>query len=306
MRGRAVLSPGSGATRRQAFVAFALGASTIGEARSAETDRYVLPFTELTSFRSQSNGVEYTLYVRLPVGYAEQKERSYPVICTLDADYSFAIAANHLEHLAVRNNQAPHAILVSIAYTGAYPDRDRYRRERTRDYTPLFFPEGGYGPEYQTQSGGGPAFLHCIAEEIMPLINGHYRALADDWTLVGHSYGGLFATWVLQSRPDLYARYLIVSPSLWYSNRIMIERERTGEFAPPTRDQYAYFAIGSWEEQPERGQFMVSEMREFTRLLEARTRGRIRLKSRVFEDETHASIFPAAFSTGIRHLFGTM
>jgi uncharacterized protein len=280
--------------------AFALGVT--GSTRAAEPPGYVLPFTSVHQFRSQVNGVDYSIYVRMPPEYARTTRR-YPVIYLLDADYQFALAANVVEHLADRMNQGPQAIVVAIAYTGAYPDRDRYRAHRTRDYTPVFVPTGGYGPEFQKHSGGGRKFLRVIEREVFPLLERAYRIDARDRTLVGHSYGGLFATWVLQERPELFRRYLMVSPSLWYDKERVLRRE--GARLPRlARRTFVYLAVGSWENHAD--QPMVDQMNRFAALLAARRDPNLVVKHRVFEDETHASIFPAALSTGIRHLFGTM
>ena len=293
-------------TRRAALgtlaAAAALGTREAPAARGGEAP-YVLPRTMLLPLTARGNGRDYVLYVRLPLRHADEPGRRWPVICTLDADYSFAIAANHLEHLADRMNQAPHAVLVSIAYPGVYPDMREYRMQRTRDYTPFAWPDGGYGPEFQRHSGGGPDFLAFITGQVMPLVNRRFRGEADDWTLVGHSYGGLFAAWVFQQHPDRFRRYLAASPSLWYADKWLIAAERDKRIATPSRDQRLYLAIGEWEEQPGNNQFMVSETKEFFDLVQARKHPRVHVQHRMFADETHASIFPAAFSTGIRKLF---
>lgn len=296
-------------TRRHALLGMGAAATAVpaaGLPPMAETDTpYVLPFSRVIPLSSAINGIAYRLYLRTPPGYASGSRR-YPLILLLDADYSFALAANIVEHLAGRMNQAPDAIIAAVAYEGVYPDRDRYRRERTRDYTPIHFPTGGYGPAFQTVSGGGPAFLRMLADEALPLIDRTYRTAPDERTLVGHSYGGLFASWVLQERPSLFNRYLIVSPSLWYADRLILNRE-DGRPAPPlSAKRYVYLAVGSWEEQPQNQGFMVTELERFAAQLAARRDPNLIVKHRVFEDETHASIFPAALSTGIRHLFGSM
>lgn len=293
-------------SRRTAMFGMAGGLSAAAMAGQAPADPpYSLPFSQVIALRSRINRVAYRLYVRTPPSY-RAGSRHYPLILLLDADYSFVLAANIVEHLADRMNQAPKAIIAAVAYDGAYPDRDRYREERTRDYTPIFFPTGGYGPRFQAGSGGGPAFLRMLAEEALPLLDRSFRTAPGERTLVGHSYGGLFASWVLQERPSLFNRYLMVSPSLWYAERLILEREARGGLAPLANRTFAYLAVGSWEEQPENGRHMVSELERFAALLAQRRDPNLVVKHRVFEDETHASIFPAAFSTGIRHLFGTM
>ncbi len=302
--------PSSTTTRRGALgfvAALGGGAAAPRPAPAAVGDpAWTFPFSVVTPLTSAINGVGYSLYVRPPVGYDPDGDNRHPVIVTLDADYSFPIAAAHLEHLSARMNQAPEAVLVSIAVTGVYPDPRRYRAERTRDYTPIHFPTGGYGPEFQTGSGGGPDFLRVILEEALPLVEARWRVDAADRTLVGHSYGGLFTAWVLQSHPEAFSRYLMVSPSLWYADQLLLKREETLADTRLPRLTRAYLGVGSWEEQPQNGGYMVSEMNRFAAMLAARGDPNLIVKSRVFEDETHASIFPACFSTGIRHLFGTM
>lgn len=294
-------------TRRAALGAAFVGAAVGPAAAQTRANRgYSIPFTEVIPFTSALNHVHYLLYVRTPAAYARTTDR-YPLIVTLDADYSFSICANHLEHLADRMNQGPQAILVSIAIAGVYPDIDRYHLERTRDYTPLYWADGGNSnTPFQRVSGGGPTFQRVIAEEVLPLIERRFRVNADDRTLVGHSYGGLFGAWTLQTRPDLFSRFLLASGSFWYANRWIFDREDEHTETRLPRKTRVYIACGSWEEQPERHGFMVSENIAFASKLAARGDPNLVVQSRVFEDETHASIFPAAFSTGIRHLFNTM
>jgi len=290
--------------RRVVLQGAALGSIGIaGGAQPADDAVYTLPLSTVIRLRSRINGVEYALYVRTPPGHGEKSGR-YPVIVTLDADYSFAACAAHLEHLAARQRQGPEAILVSVAYPGVYPDPKSYRLNRTRDYTPVHVAEGGYGPEYQRASGGAPAFLDCLINEILPLVERRWRADPGDRTLVGHSFGGLFAGWTLQTRPDSFNRYLLVSPSLWYADDLLLRSEALGRFMKPGGLTRVFLAVGDQEERAGGvGHRMVSQMSDFAAALQAREDPKLLVRHRVFEDETHASIFPAAFSTGIRKLF---
>ena len=291
MTGRRQFLTGAGATT--------LAAPLGGAANAAPAMRpYTLPFTSVVPLKG-ANGVVYELYVRVPPGYAKSDAR-YPTVWTLDADYSFPVCGPHLEHLADRLH-IPQQILVSIAYPRVYPDMERYRAERTRDYTPLHFPTGGYGPVYQERSGGGPRFLKMIARQAIPMIDRLFRTDPARRTLCGHSYGGLFASWVLQEQPELFDRYLIVSPSLWYADKWLLGREERGEFKPLPRETRVWMGIGWWEEHSVGG--MVTDMKRFAELLAARGDAKLRIESKVFGDESHASIFPAAFSTGMRHLY---
>lgn len=300
---------GFSTTRRGALGAAALigaGGSAARTPQQADEGGWALPYSTVVPLTSAINGVDYALYVRPPLGYAPEKG-PYPVVLTLDADYSFPIASKQMENLAFGANQAPHVIVVSVAHAGIYPDPSLYRTERARDFTPVAVHTDGPGqPTPVASGGGGPAFLRVLTEEVLPLIHSRWAADPDDRTLVGHSFGGLFASWVLQSQPEAFMRYLIVSPSLWYAQQLILKREAEGGFAPLPRKTYAYIGIGDQEERSDRGLHMVTEMQRFAALLTARSDPNLIVRSRVFEDETHASIFPACFSTGIRHLFRTM
>ncbi|MGZ5440732.1 MAG: alpha/beta hydrolase [Thermoanaerobaculia bacterium] len=237
------------------------------------TEPVTLPRTNTLRVKAKSNGIAYKLYVSLPRDYETSKQR-YPVIYTLDADYSFAVAHNVVEHLADREHLR-WAIVVGIAYDGPL----QYRLNRTRDYTPKHSPDGGYGPQFQKHSGGGPKFQKFLGEELIPLIERTYRT-TDERTLVGHSYGGLFSTWTMLTT-DLFTGYVIVSPSLWYDDSFIFGVKGS------TRAR-AYVAAGSIENP-----VMARDAKRLA----------VRLgphKVEILDDETHNSIFPSAFSRGIR------
>lgn len=260
----------------------------------------VLPRTEVRRLASAANGVEYRLYVSLPPGYGEDGDARYPVLYLLDADYSFAIAKNVTEHLSDRDHLVE-TILVGVAYGGPL----RYRLNRTRDYTPTHVPrlpaDFGYQEEYQKASGGGPAFRRFLAEELVPFVDREYRTVPGDRTLVGHSYGGLFGAWVLVTSPDLFTRYLLVSPSLWYDDHLLDRleaRRAAGHRRLPAR---VYLAVGSRERNDRRS--MVADLEAFAARLRGRGYEGLELETDVFEEDTHNSVFPMALTRGVRYLF---
>lgn len=278
-------------------------AAAVARDSDGVADQLRLPFTRAIAFRSRHNGVAYRLYVRTPANY-DPAGSPLPVLWLLDADYSFAIAANHMEHLADRGH-VPQHIIVGVAYENAYPDRELYRLHRTRDYTPVPSAADGLAPGSARVSGGANQFADVVEHEAMPLLTSGYAVDEQSQTLAGHSYGGLFAAWVLQQRPTLFDRYLMVSPSLWFGDGWLLQREEAGQFVAPNRPTRIWAGVGSWEEQPPERP-MVAQLQRFVTALRARNDANLSIMDRLFADETHASIFPAAFSTGIRHLFPTL
>ena len=254
-----------------------------------------LPNTEVRFLDSEQVGVEYELRISLARDYATTT-RSYPVVVLLDADYSFAIARNIVEHLSDRND-LPEAILVGVAYAGP----EAYRMNRTRDYTPTFVPTGGYGPEYQTVSGGGPDFQAFLREELVPFLERTYR-VSGPRVLVGHSYGGLFATWTALTAPGLFDGFVVVSPSLWYDDWMIFDLEERLSAERRDLPVRIYMTVGDREINAERN--MVTDLRRMATVLESRDFPGMRLRWEVAENETHNSVFPRALSNGLRFVLG--
>ncbi|MFZ2493879.1 MAG: alpha/beta fold hydrolase [Thermoanaerobaculia bacterium] len=265
---------------RSILVVLLLLSSTV-----AAAEEVMLPRTTVQRISAEANGIDYKLYVSLPRDYATSRAR-YPVIYLLDADYSFAIAHNVVEHLADRG-QLPWAIVVGIAYDGA----PQYRMHRTRDYTPTRTLDltgvPAHQQPYQKYTGGGPKFREFLAAELVPLIDRTYRTTRER-VLVGHSYGGLFAAWMLLTTPDVFTGYVAISPSLWYDERLAFR-------TPPSAAMRGrvYLAAGAMENP-----IMGNDVRELTaRLRKSKT---ITVRGEVMEGETHDSIVPGAFSRGVR------
>ncbi|MGH8495807.1 MAG: alpha/beta hydrolase [Gammaproteobacteria bacterium] len=265
--------------------------SRAGDSPSA----YAIPSTEVRRLHSMTNDVDYELYISLPRGYDPESAERHPVIYLLDAAYSFPIAHAVVWHLGDRQHLPP-VILVAIAYSGPL----QYRLHRTRDYTPTFHLTGGYGNEFQHVSGGGPRFLEFIEDELIPYVEETYRVNGNR-TLVGHSYGGLFAVWSGLTEPALFDRILAVSPSLWYDDYLVLrleERNRKADARLPSR---IYLTVGDREVNELRD--MVADLRAFARRLEDRSGRQMQLRWEVLEGETHNSVFPGGFSRGLRWLF---
>lgn len=261
----------------------------------AQAEPYVVPNSQVLELKSKQTGADYEIFVALPSDYARSR-RSYPVVYMLDADYSFALVRNVVQHFVEREDLPP-MILVAIAYPGAATDREIYKRNRTRDYTPVHAPRGGYGTEYQKVSGGGPKFRSFIASELVPLIDRRFRT-SNDRTIIGHSYGGLFATYVLLTEPALFKRYVVVSPSIWYANRIALTMEQAAADSGIRPDARVFFAVGALESS-----VMSDDLTELYRRLRSRNNARLDMTLRMFEGERHNSVFPAAVTRGLLTVF---
>ncbi len=282
--------------RRIILLVLTVIVSIVVRAPLAAAKPYAIPNTQEQHIRSKFTGAGYRLFISLPDGYSTSG-KSYPVVYMLDADYSFALVRNVVQHFVERQDLPP-LILVAIAYPGAASSRAVYRMNRTRDYTPVYAPDGGYGAEYQKVSGGAARFRAFFARELTPYIERRYRASPSDRTIIGHSYGGLFATYVLLTEPELFRRYIVVSPSLWYANRIaltMADDTADTTIKPGAR---AFFAVGALENSN-----MIDDLNELVRKLRRRDPAKLQISQQIFEKERHNSVFPGAVTRGLLTVF---
>lgn len=155
-----------------------------------------------------------TLNIYLPEGYSEKDATQYPVIYLLDGslDEDFI----HIVGLVQYNtfswiNQIPKSIVVGIANV-----------DRRRDFTAATTAKE-IKERYPT-AGGSANFINFIEKEIQPFIEAKYHTNTDR-TIIGQSLGGLLATEILFSKPQLFNRYIIVSPSLWWNDGELLKKE---------------------------------------------------------------------------------
>jgi predicted alpha/beta superfamily hydrolase len=168
--------------------------------------------------KALTTGLEYQIDVALPKGYATSQKR-YPVVYTLDGNFLFPVVTSSYRLAGYLIPQE--LIVVGIGYPvkGYGPWSRDYALSRARDYTPTK-PPSGMGTE-----GGASTFLRFLRDELIPFIDSNYRTVPIDRALIGHSYGGLFAAYALTHEPDLFQKYSIGDPSLFWDNEIGLRWE---------------------------------------------------------------------------------
>lgn len=272
---------------------FLIMVKSFGQSKT-KVQSYMLSNTEVQFLKSTKTQIDYKLYVSLPDSYKSSENKKYPVLYVLDADYSFAIAKNISEHLSQRNH-LKELIVVRIAYVN-----NQYRINRTRDYTPSNTEENvGFKDLQKKYSGGGKNFMLFIEDELIPYVNKNYRANSFR-AISGHSYGALFASWILLTNPDLFSGYIIVSPSLWYDNHLLFRiQEKSDEYSKSKIN--VYFTVGDREINNTWN--MLKDLNDFVFKFKEKKLENIEIKYDVGKNETHNSIFPFGLSNGIRFVF---
>lgn len=268
-----------------------IACNIFGQVVEKNFEPYTLPRTEVRYLSSDYN-IEYKLYISFPHSYLDSVNKKYPMLFLLDADYSFSIAKNITDHLSERNH-LQEVIIVGIAYAGP----NKYILHRTRDYTPTNSSERVWFKEIQEEySGGGLAFADFIESKLFQFMKDNFR-VNDNRTLTGHSYGGLFTTWIMLTRPQLFSGYIIISPSLWYDGHLLFNIDEKLS-AKQTKDVRAYFAVGDREINNQWN--MPGDLTKFIDYLNSKNLENSRFRYDVGSNETHNSVFPWGLSNGLR------
>lgn len=251
-----------------------------------------------------ASGRRYEVWVDLPASYADGGDRRYPVVFVTDALYSFPLVRSIRNLLGQRGRNIEDFILVGLP-----PETGLTSKEsRSRDYTPsnpLLDPRRQSGTNYSAPLyGEAAAYRDYVEQDVFALIAREYRADMRRKVFAGHSLGGLFGSYVLVTRPEMFEAYILGSPSLWFHHRRIHELEQAYADAHDDLRARVRMYIGIYETRGPgprhfRNGDMVGDMRAFERRLEARGYPGLSIDSEVIADEDHLSVFPATISRGL-------
>lgn len=246
--------------------------------------------TEQFALRSDEIGQEFQIKVALPRGY-DPASGPYPVLYATDAETNFGGIAYIVQRLT-KDELMPPVIVVGIAYGTDY---ETFYDLRSRDLTPTSVPGPGPGGR-ASPTGGADAFTRFLRDDLFPEIERRYQVDPADRALYGHSYGGLFASYVLLAHPGLFQRYIVLSPSLWFDDELLLRR--ASEQVPDVDPAVVYMAAGALEGR------IDDEVRAFARWVERQGPTNLRLQAVVLDDETHRTVFGRGFTDGLRYVYG--
>ncbi len=188
-----------------------------------------IPFlSEEFSINSASTNATYTINVAFPQDY-NPNTQSYATMYVLDGEENFNFVAENCERIS-RELSAANVLVVSIGYG----------RDRAIDYTPSDANEGG---------GGAAQFMSFVKDELIPRIESDYAAdtARESRIILGHSFGGLFAAYAFTNDNAVFGNYLMLSPSIWYDNEIILKMEKENRSSIANRHQLVYLGLGELE-----------------------------------------------------------
>jgi predicted alpha/beta superfamily hydrolase len=231
---------------------------------------------------SESVNDTFRILVSLPDNYS-LSEQKYPVLYVLDGDIAFGMAASIARYLQIGDN-IPELIIVGIGYGSIDKSAGEKRK---RDYRP-------------TSANGAENFLSFLEEELIPLIDSNYRTVPGDRTINGYSVGGLFALYSLFTKPEIFSRYILGSPSLSWDEYSIFKYEENSPDKILDKKINIFISVGS--EEPDEKYFnpidnLVTQMQE-------RKYSGVKLEAKVFDGSSHLAGPPESLTHGLLSVFG--
>ena len=152
------------------------------------------------------------IYVQLPKDYNPDENIKYPVIFVLDGEV-FLPTVNDV-HNYYSGGFTPEMVIIGISN-----DKNRMRDLTTSKVTEM------NGRPFKQENGEAANFSRFIETELIPFVENKYP-VTNFRTLIGHSYGGLFALYTLVHQPQLFSNYLAIDPSLDWDNQQLIKEAK--------------------------------------------------------------------------------
>lgn len=235
--------------------------------------------TEQREIVSAKTGSRYDLLVSLPDGYATNQQR-YPVLYVLDG-WHFPLLA-FLQNNNRFSKRMPQVIVVNVSHGSK-----NVMALRAHDFTPSAVAS-------VPGSGGAPAFLEFMEQELIPFVDKTYRTNPADRALLGHSFGGLFALYALQQRPGLFQRIVAASPVISRDGKQFVAPDQLKAFEPPVRLD---ISVGGDE-------FLAKQVTDYAAQLDrVKPRG-LTYRFTSYPSEEHNSMRLPAFPAGLYWVYG--
>jgi predicted alpha/beta superfamily hydrolase len=171
-----------------------------------------------------------TIYVQLPADYKPDENIKYPVVFVLDGEV-FLPTVNDVQNY-YSGGFAPEMVIVGISN-----DKNRMRDLTTSKVTEM------YGSPFKQENGEAANFSKFIETELIPFIEKKYP-VTNFKTLIGHSYGGLFAIYTLIHHPELFSNYLAIDPSLDWDNQRLIKEAKDKVLSSDYKGKSLFMSLG--------------------------------------------------------------
>ncbi|OQB51648.1 MAG: enterobactin/ferric enterobactin esterase [Candidatus Aminicenantes bacterium ADurb.Bin147] len=231
----------------------------------------------VVSIPSAILGETREVWIHVPQGYDRSDER-YPVLIQLGAGPHFAYSAAIAEFLA-GNGHIPPLIVVGLP--------DPTPRHHYRDSTPS-------PVDYLPASGGSPAFLRFLKEELLPYLETGFRTRPFR-ILCGHGLSGLFAVYALLESPGTFGGLVTDGASLAFDDA-MIFGLAASKLAGPDIRGFLYLGSGNERET-------IPGLQRLNELLEKIAPPALAWTLEIEEDEDQGTAALPAYLKGLKWIY---
>ena len=225
-------------------------------------------------FNSKILNEKREILIYTPVGY-EESNIWFPTLYITDGAENFFIATAIVNFLS-RSGQIPRMIVVGIPNVN-----------RNRDLSPSII-------QGTPNQGGGNNFLNFFQKELIPYVDEKYKT-TNYRILFGHSLGGVFVTYTMISKPELFNAFIAASPFLAYDNGYVINEAESKLADLSNFERQLFITLGNEPAYHE-------SLDKFTSLLEDNIKT-LRWDYQIFSDETHGSIPVISILKGLRYIY---
>ncbi len=206
-------------------------------------------------------------------------------------------------------------VLVAVGY----PTDDAYDPfRRSWDLGPP--PGTSYPPFWpgtpEVRTGGGAEMARFLLEDLRGFLAGQVRLDPARQGLFGHSFGGLFALWLLFNRPDAFSHWVAASPAITWEDSFLLAH--LDAFRPDGRPLCVHLSAGEWEgdalapfqigaEDADQRLADKAKTRTIAAAMEmaahlARLPG-LTVRYETYAGETHMSVLPVAVNRALHCVF---
>ncbi len=228
------------------------------------------------------------IYALLPYNYYHSN-KSYKVLYMHDAQNLFGGGSEfgdwqvdqHMAELAMEGKDD----LIVIAV-------EHGEQERTKEYV--------FKLENIIEQGEGKRYIRFITDTLKPYIDAKYKTSKkrEDTGIGGSSLGGLISIYAGFLYPEVYARLLIFSPSLWVLPETKFPM--IDFFNPFESKMYIYGGMKEGSEMTERIGTFVGELEEASMSPDVEMKFRISINP---EGQHRESYWSAEFNKAVNYLF---
>lgn len=260
--------------------------------------------------QSELFNYKHAVSIALPATYVVLKEKRYPVIWVLDDPLMTRTVIASVD-LLVAGNMIPEVIIIGVGS----PTEDGLAGigRRILEFSPpgKGFPAPGINAEAFNKVAPFPEYPHLaadflsfLADELRPSLEKEFR-FKEDHILHGHSLGGLFAGYVLFTRPMLFDRMILGSPAIANVNDAVFKLEEAYALKHDTLPVELYIGAGGAEGNQWflNAGAILSATARFIERLNLRNYEGLTLHSQFYTGENHYTVAPRVISDGLRHFY---